>query len=190
GNEVNEFCTASRTWNPNGRPMDPTTRLYITVPEGLAGTLYPASPGTPAAYWPDGLKVMGQGGPPAYEDTGNNYPNGAVLDHVQGRRLYPSSRQTYGGVIYMPSVKKVFWIGGVAYTSNGNVGVPATAEWNPTTKKYEVITPWELDKLGYATANICSAWDSTRNRVILLGGFGLSAYDPVAPYGSRITVYN
>src|SRR5262249_7043562 len=128
GDEVNEFCLASGTWNPNGRPLDPTTSLFITKSEGFSGTEYPAHPCMPPAFWPDGLGSTPWGGPPAYEHSAGQYPNGVVPAHAQGRLLCPASRQTYGGVIYMPSVKKVFWIGGVAFTTNGLVGTPATAE--------------------------------------------------------------
>jgi len=170
-NEVNVFDIPSGTWNPGGRPMDPTTGLFVQ--DGVT--------------WPAGTFVGSSSAPVALIDNLGQYPSNALLDPAGGQRLYPNGRQHYGGFVYMPAVQKVFMWGGLGWWLSGSSTVYPW-EWDPVAKKWQAQT---LDYPALPITQPSCTWDSTNSRVLCFTGDNpakLIAYTPGNAQGSRMTV--
>jgi len=172
-NELNAFDFKVGQWNAEGRPIDPTVKLFreATVP------------------WGAGTFLGSAGGPDALIDNLNTYPNGARLDSVGSRRLYANARQHYGGVVYMPSVKKLYFHCGVANWQSG-IAQNIPFEFDIATRTWDAQTA-ETFTGGGSTNQCVMAWDSTHHRVVYVSGSSndrMYAYDPAAAKGSRLSV--
>jgi len=167
-NEVNVFDLATGTWNPDGRPMDPTTQLFEKT--GIT--------------WPVGTFVGDNRAPVALIDNLGVYPTNALLDPAGSQRLYPNGRQHYGGFVYMPTVQRFFMWGGFGWWLSGS-GSSYPWEWDPVAKKWQAQT---LDiPRGENIPMPSCAWDSTNSRVLCFtSNSKLYAYTPGNAQGSRM----
>jgi len=175
-NEVNEWDFATGTWNPDGRPFHPTTRLHVTNATSWPAT-YNADPSKPDA-------------PPAVIDVNNNYTAGIKLSTGSGRRLVPLGRHTYDGMTFMPSVQKLWAWGGVGdWQVSG--GPYIMAEWDTVAKQWQLIDGPDGNVFGGGTftgsASGTSTWDSVANRVLFTNDAGLWAYNPSGTINARTT---
>jgi hypothetical protein len=123
-NEVNVFDLSSGTWNPGGRPVNPTVRLYMKV-----GGTWPIS----IAYGGYHLTV-----PVGLIDTGNDYSANISASQL-GIQAAPVNRQIYGGIADMPGWNKIFLFGGFGYwdAPGGDAYVGCTYDY--VTKKYQLL---------------------------------------------------
>jgi hypothetical protein len=125
------------------------------------------------------------GGVPYYVDSKNAYPDHAELDSA-GNRSYPNMRQTYGGMVYMPTVQRYFFWGGFVWWNPRGAYVPS--EYDPVTKKYRVL---DRDHgFSYSCETSYACWDSILNRVIFHDNDNLWAYYPTKAFGSRVQSLN
>jgi hypothetical protein len=94
-NEVNFWALRTGTWNPGGRYMNPTTRLFSIRSEA-------GKPRSPGFLFDDGK----------FNGLPNIYPVNAELDS-RGNRAYPNSRHSYGGIVFMGApYNRFFMVGG------------------------------------------------------------------------------
>jgi hypothetical protein len=171
-NEVNVFDLASGTWNPGGRPVNPTVRLYMKV----GGT------------WPIAIAYGGihLTAPLALLDTGNNY-SANISPSQLGFQAVPVNRQIYGGIADMPGTNKIFLFGGFGYwdPNNGDAAIGCTYDY--VTKKYQLLDA-ETWPVGAENNVTTAAWDSTYGRVLFTTERSLYAYYPGRAQGQRVQV--
>jgi len=180
-NEVNFWSLASGTWNPGGRYMNPTVRLFSKIFEA-------GKPRSPGFLFDDGQ----------FNGLPNIYPNHAELDS-RGNRAYPNARHSYGGIVYMPApYRKFFMAGGYPWweaSANGppylwGSGYAEPAEWDPATKKYRRLDLDQLGALDRYSGTPYGCWDPIQGRVLMHFASKLFAYYPGKAYGSRIVQVN
>ena len=171
-NEVNVFDLSSGTWNPGGRPVNPTVRLYMRV-----GMAWPVS----IAYGGHPLTA-----PVAFVDTGNNY-SANISPSQLGIQAVPVNRQIYGGIADMPGFNKIFLFGGFGYwdPNSGDASIGCTYDY--VTKKYQLLDAetWPAGSQNNVTT---AAWDSTYGRVLFTTERSLFAYYPGRAQGQRVQV--
>lgn len=177
-NEVNVWDFATGTWNPTGRPFNPTTRLHTAQ-----------SVNWPAVFAPyNGPSSLG--GPAAVRDLNGYYTAGLKAATGSGLRLAPLGRHTYGGMVFMPTVRKVWAWGGFGDWLSGTVPF-VMAEWDTTTNQWQMIDGADGNAFGggvfHGNFTAASCWDSVANRVLFTNSDGLWAYNPAAAAGSRTT---
>src|SRR5262245_61627769 len=149
-NEVNVFGVASGKWNPGGRPVNPTVRLFM-------------GNGIP---WPVSIAYGGYHltAPAALVDTGNNY-SANISPSQLGIQAAPVNRQIYGGIADMPGFNKIFLFGGFGYwdPNAGDASIGCTYDY--VTKKYQLLDAetWPEGSQDNVTTAV---WDSTYNRVL------------------------
>ena len=169
-NEVNVFDLTTGTWNPSGRPVNPTVRLFMPV----NGT------------WPSSIAYAGihLTSPLGLIDTGNNY-SANIAPSQRGLQVAPSPRQIYGGIADMPGFNSLFLFGGFGYwdAPGGSASIGAT--YNYVTKKYQFLDA-EAWPSGAATNITAAAWDTVNQRVLFTTETDLWAYYPAASQGSRV----
>ena len=169
-NEVNVFDLTTGAWNPSGRPVNPTVRLFM--PEN--GT-WPAS----IAY--AGIHLTA---PLGFVDTGNNY-SANIAASQKGVQIAPAPRQIYGGITDMPGFNSVFLFGGFGYWDAPGGAASIGATYNYVTKKYQFLDA-EAWPSGAATNVTAATWDTVNQRVLFTTETDLWAYYPDAPQGSRV----
>jgi hypothetical protein len=110
--------------------------------------------------------------PEFYTDTANTYGDGV-------NAKFPASRHSYGGLVYMPSVQRVWLGGGIWWEQTGST-TGAVWHYDPVNKK------WEQQSQTVSAPNY-GVWDSHLNRVLYHDSNRLFSYDPALADGSRVT---
>ena len=169
-NEVNVFDLTTGTWNPSGRPVNPTVRLFM--PEN--GT------------WPSAIAYAGihLTSPLGLVDTGNNYIANIAASQ-NGVQVVPSPRQIYGGIADMPGFNSIFLFGGFGYWNAPGGSASIGATYNYVTKKYQFLDA-EKWPVGAPTNITAAVWDPVNQRVLFTTELDLWAYYPGATAGSRV----
>jgi len=181
--DLNAFDLPSGTWNPGG--VRPQRSYSEFVKHDRTGYQFP------------GQFVLGgvpTSNPWAFVDALNHYVDIAEVNVTTGQRLLPQTGHHQGGLIWMPSVQRLAFLGTFGiYLSDQGVSI-SVFEFDPATHK------WTVDLVGGDfkpdTNNnppTCAAWDSRRNRVLVVStglftsGTGtIWAYDPAQSPGQRV----
>lgn len=181
--DVNEFDVATGTWNPDGRPLD----SYSALGAQFVGSNWPANKAI------GGIHLQC---PACFVDVNNEYPNGATVDSVIGKRLYPNWGHNWGALHFMPSNGRLFLGPYAGMHYQPGPCSPGVFEWDPATKKFSIdIVGSDINLSPTFDPLAFSAWDSTRNRSLWGtqqgNGTGIvGAYNPAAALGSRITRFS
>jgi len=173
--EVDELDWATGTWNPDGRPQNPYTRIVrLPPPTYVSGEYFGGLPDTPQALL----------------DPNHYYDSYATVDPGLGVRVFPNAIHTGDSFRYMPSVNRFVSWGGFATDWSGNSGQPWPIEWDPATKKWSSCYERGADNaavVGDTTTSVL-AWDSTENWMLHYRGMRFYRYNPAAACGSRIAL--
>jgi hypothetical protein len=165
--EVDEADWATGTWNPDGRPQNPYTKLVRKpVPTYQSGEYMGGSPDSPGALL----------------DPHHYYDSFAKVDRKTGMRIFPNALHPGDSMVFMPSVGRFFIWGGFSFDWGGNYGGIIPFEWDPSTKQWEAITS---DLLNVDTTTTTMCWDTTHNWVVFYTGQSVYRYDPAGAYGAR-----
>jgi hypothetical protein len=182
--DLNAFDVATGTWNPTGRPQRSFSEF---VKKNAKPYLFPPE-----------LTLFGSGGkgPWGFVDFYDHYTDITTPSAIAGGHgIIPQTGHHQGGVIWMPSVQRLAFLGTFGiYPSDQGVSI-SVSEFDPATHK------WTVDLVGNDfqpdpnnNPPTCAAWDSRRNRVLVVStglftsGTGtIWAYDPAQPAGSRVT---
>jgi hypothetical protein len=171
---VNELDWATGTWNPDGRPMDPLTRIIRIAPPSY-------EPGEHLGPQPcDSIVLF---------DPHHYYDTAATVDTELGKRVFPVPNHSGGTFKYMPSVRRFLYWGGFGGDWSGNTGMPWPMEWDPETRQWSSDHADSVNIKGGSQVSGL-AWDSTRNWMLHYrdgdGEGGVYRYDPAAEPGKRV----
>lgn len=93
----------------------------------------------------------------------------------------PISSHTYDGLEYLPTVDKIAQFGGSQWRSGNNVDTTIHL-FDPSARTWA-----QLAKAPTYALEVASAWDSTRNRLLVVNRVGLMSYDPTTDKWANLT---